>query len=223
MIIWWSKDGVILSVLVCDIWINVSLQASALVGPLYITRIIICVGSNLEETGRSSGADSCCINSAWSTIVGGYCKYVPPGLTLKIINSAHWLNLSVVCSAENKQRSFLSGACIDRLFKHIFRTSVCCSAGIAYYVGTRYRLNGPRIESRGGRDFPHPSRSTLGPTQPFVQWVPGLYRWYSVRGIELVNQNYLASRLKKEWSCTSATLWDFMACFRVNFTFSVLN
>jgi hypothetical protein len=34
---WWSKHvGVILSVLVCDIWINVLLQTSALVGPLYI-------------------------------------------------------------------------------------------------------------------------------------------------------------------------------------------
>jgi hypothetical protein len=37
MIIWWSKHvGVILNVLVCDIWINVLLQTSALVGPLYI-------------------------------------------------------------------------------------------------------------------------------------------------------------------------------------------
>jgi hypothetical protein len=37
MIIWWSKHvGVILSVLMYDIWINVLLQASALVGPLYI-------------------------------------------------------------------------------------------------------------------------------------------------------------------------------------------
>jgi hypothetical protein len=37
MIIWWSKHvGVILSVLVCDIWINVVLQTGALVGPLYI-------------------------------------------------------------------------------------------------------------------------------------------------------------------------------------------
>jgi hypothetical protein len=37
MIIWWSKHvGVILSVLVCDIWINVLLQTGALLGPLYI-------------------------------------------------------------------------------------------------------------------------------------------------------------------------------------------
>jgi hypothetical protein len=37
MIIWWSKHvGVIFNVLVCDIWINVLLRTSALVGLLYI-------------------------------------------------------------------------------------------------------------------------------------------------------------------------------------------
>jgi hypothetical protein len=37
MISWWSKHvGVLLSVLMCDIWINVLLHTGALVGPLYI-------------------------------------------------------------------------------------------------------------------------------------------------------------------------------------------
>jgi hypothetical protein len=53
--------------------------------------------------------------------------------------------------------------------KYVGRDSV---VGIA----TRYELHGPGIESRWGRDFQHPSRPALGPTQPPVQWVPGLSR-----------------------------------------------
>jgi hypothetical protein len=41
-------------------------------------------------------------------------------------------------------------------------------------IATRYGLDGAGIESRWGRDFPHPSRPALGPTQPPIQWVTGL-------------------------------------------------
>jgi len=43
-------------------------------------------------------------------------------------------------------------------------------------IATRYAPDGQGIESRWGRDFPHPSRPTLGPIQRPVQWVLGLCR-----------------------------------------------
>jgi hypothetical protein len=42
-------------------------------------------------------------------------------------------------------------------------------------IATRYELDGPGIESRWRRDFQHPSRPVLGPIQPPIQWVPGLF------------------------------------------------
>ena len=41
-------------------------------------------------------------------------------------------------------------------------------------IATRYGLNGPGNESRWRRDFPHPSRPALWPTQPPIDLVPGL-------------------------------------------------
>ena len=42
-------------------------------------------------------------------------------------------------------------------------------------IVTRYGLDGARLESRWGRDFPHPSRPALGPTQPPIQLIPSLF------------------------------------------------
>jgi hypothetical protein len=43
-------------------------------------------------------------------------------------------------------------------------------------IETGYGLDGPGIESRWGRDFPHLSRPAMGPIQAFVQWVPVISR-----------------------------------------------
>jgi hypothetical protein len=56
-------------------------------------------------------------------------------------------------------------------FSQHVKTGWDSSVGIA----TRYGLDGPGIESRWGRDFPHPSRVTLELTQAFIQWIPGFF------------------------------------------------
>ena len=52
----------------------------------------------------------------------------------------------------------------------------CVGRDSSVGIATDYGLDGPGIEFRWGRDFLHLSRPTLGPTQPPVQWVPGLSR-----------------------------------------------
>ena len=49
-----------------------------------------------------------------------------------------------------------------------------CGPGSSVGIATAYGLDGPGIESRWGRDFPHLTKPAQWPTQPPVQWVPGL-------------------------------------------------
>jgi hypothetical protein len=48
-------------------------------------------------------------------------------------------------------------------------------ASMVVGIVTLHGLDGPRIQSRWGRDFPHPSRLAVGPTLLPVQWIPGLF------------------------------------------------
>jgi hypothetical protein len=53
-------------------------------------------------------------------------------------------------------------------------------------ITIRFGMDGPGIESWWGRDFPHPSRPTMWPTQPTIQCVPGFFRGLSGRSVALI-------------------------------------
>jgi hypothetical protein len=65
-------------------------------------------------------------------------------------------------------------------------------------IATRYRLDGPGIESQWGRGFPHPSRPAVGGDPAFhtmgTRSFPGVKRPES----DFDHPPHLASRLKKE-------------------------
>jgi len=84
-------------------------------------------------------------------------------------------------------------------------------------IATRHGLDSPRIESWRGKSFhTHPDRSTQLP----IQWVPGLSRRGKMdrRGID--RPPHLAPMFNREKSYTSIALWAFVACSRVNLTFT---
>jgi len=78
------------------------------------------------------------------------------------------------------------------------RVTKIVSRDISVGIATRYGLDGPEIESRLGRDFPHLSRPALTPTEPPIQWVPAHCRRYIGRGVALTNHPHLGPRLKKD-------------------------
>jgi hypothetical protein len=80
-------------------------------------------------------------------------------------------------------------------------------------ITTRYGLDGPGIESRWGRGFPHPSRPALGTTKPPTQWVPCLTLGIKRSGLVVDRPPLLASMLKKYYSFTSTSPLSLLGLF----------
>ena len=84
-------------------------------------------------------------------------------------------------------------------------------------------LDSPRFKTQLQQDFLYPSRPALKPTWPPVQWVPTLNPHINAAWMWLTTHPQLAHRLKKQYSYASPLTplpsSDFMACYRVKFTF----
>jgi hypothetical protein len=133
----------------------------------------------------------------WPPVAGGHTFMEAPN-SYNIMHGHYSLHKLVTCVPRNLAYSFTIStmlyvqvqlpvfadpqSCLDsvsyRPWAEILtnRTTCCNSVGRNSSVGiaTRYGMGGPGIESRWGRDFLHPSRPALGPTQPPTQWIPGL-------------------------------------------------
>ena len=128
---------------------------------------------------------------------------------------------SVCASGTNHLRSFSDTELVfiklgKYLKPHGGRDS---SVGIA----TRCELDGPEIESRSGRDFPHPSRPALGPTQPPIQWVPGPSRGVKRPGSGIDHPPPSKCRAwRKSTAIHLLLLWACVAYSRAIFTFTLI-
>jgi hypothetical protein len=108
-------------------------------------------------------------------------------------------------------------AWLSEVFSYVHK--LLCGPGSSVGIATGYRLDSPGIKSRWGWDFSHTSRPALGPTQPPVQWVPGLPGGKTAGALCWPP----TPTKRRGWEWIELYLYSpsrpLVACYRVTFTF----
>jgi hypothetical protein len=149
----------------------------------------LCLGSCKSRVGnphlqmsskflRMLSAAKCWVESA--VPLRPYRLHVHPYLPFRCVSSvcrSVTLIANIMNPSTRSVRMWIFPTCpVSRTRKSVFTSfpGVWSGPGSSVGIATGYGLDGPGIESRWGRDFSHTPRTVLGPTQPPVQWVPGI-------------------------------------------------
>ena len=73
---------------------------------------------------------------------------------------------------------------------------------------TRYGLDDPEIEPRWRSNFVYPSRPAPSPTQPPVQWMPGVFHGGKAAGDHLVCYMIASQHKHEQTKSTRCTIWN---------------